>query len=161
VGRVFTSDLYDTDSLAWAEQQAELLRRVATGERVSELVDWPHVIEEVQDVGLSELRACRSLLRQALVHLLKLHLSPDSPDVAHWRGEVATFLTDAQDCFVPSMRQRIDIQEIYADALYRLQAEMGRSEQPLLSEDGPFTLDDLVAPRPDVTALVAKIKPVR
>jgi hypothetical protein len=38
---------------------------------------------------------------------------------------------------------------------------MGGSEQPLLPEDCPFTLDDLVAPRPDVTGLVAKIKPVR
>ncbi len=59
------------------------------------------------------------------------------------------------------MRQRIDVQEIYTDALYRLEAEMGGSEQPLLPEDCPFTLDDLVAPRPDVTGLVAKIKPVR
>jgi hypothetical protein len=38
---------------------------------------------------------------------------------------------------------------------------MGGSEQPLLPEHCPFTLDDLVAPRPDVTGLVAKIKPVR
>ncbi len=102
MGRAFTSDLYDTDGLAWAEQQTELLRRLAAGERVNELVDWPHVIEEVQDVGLSELRACRRLLRQAMMHLLKLHVWPDGPDVPHWRGEVATFLTDAQDCFAPS-----------------------------------------------------------
>jgi hypothetical protein len=147
--------------LAWAEQQTELLRRVAAGERVNELVDWPHVIEEVQDVGLSELQACRSLLRQALVHLLKLYVWPDGLDVPHWRGEVATFLTDAQDCFTPSMRQRIDVPGIYADALYRLRSEMGPSEQPLLPEDCPFTLDDLVAPRPDVTGLLVRIKPVR
>jgi Domain of unknown function DUF29 len=121
VGRVFTSDLYDIDSLAWAEQQTELLRRVAAGERVNELVDWPHVIEEVQDVGLSELRVCRSLLRQAPMHLLKLHVWPNGPGVLHWRGEVATFLADVEDCFASSMRHRIDVQEIYADALYRLQ----------------------------------------
>ncbi|MBV8456375.1 MAG: DUF29 family protein [Acetobacteraceae bacterium] len=35
---------------------------------MNELVDWPHLIEEVQDLGLSELRACRSLLRQVLIH---------------------------------------------------------------------------------------------
>ncbi len=64
--------LYGNDALAWAEHQAALLRRQAAGERVGEQVDWSHVIEEVKDLGLSELRACHSLLRRALVHLLKL-----------------------------------------------------------------------------------------
>ncbi len=89
--------LYERDALAWAEQQAALLRRVAAGERVNDAVDWAHVIEEVADVGLSELRACRSLLRQAMVHLLKLHAEPRSQAAAHWQGEVAGFLTDARD----------------------------------------------------------------
>ena len=70
--------LYERDALAWADRQAALLRRVAAGEGVNEAVDWPHVIEEVQDVGLSELRACQSLLEQVLTHLLKLHAMPDS-----------------------------------------------------------------------------------
>ncbi len=52
--------LYERDALAWAEQQGALLRRLAAGEAVNEAVDWPNVIEELQDVGLSELRACRS-----------------------------------------------------------------------------------------------------
>ena len=55
--------LYERDAFAWSERQADLLRRLAAGERVNEAVDWPYVIEEVQDLGLSELRACRSLLR--------------------------------------------------------------------------------------------------
>ena len=58
-------DLYQRDALAWAEHQATLLRRLARGERLNEAVDWPNVIDEVQDVGQSELRACRSLLVQA------------------------------------------------------------------------------------------------
>ena len=62
--------LYEHDALAWSERQAELLRRLAAGERVNDAVDWPHVIEEVGDVGLSELRACRSLLRQAMADCL-------------------------------------------------------------------------------------------
>jgi hypothetical protein len=46
-------DLYDRVALAWSEHQAGLLWR---GERVNE-VDWEHVIEEIEDVGLSELLA--------------------------------------------------------------------------------------------------------
>jgi len=59
-------DLYDQDALAWSQQQAELLRRTACGERVNGL-DWEHVVEEIEDVGLSELhRPCTldGLLRE-------------------------------------------------------------------------------------------------
>ncbi len=50
--------LYERYALAWAERQAGLLRRLAAGEQLREPVDWAHVIEEVADVGLAELRAC-------------------------------------------------------------------------------------------------------
>ena len=150
--------LYERDALAWAAQQAELLRRLAAGERLNAAVDWPHVIEEVQDVGLSELRACRSLLRQALVHLLKLHAWPDSAAAAHWRDEAGAFLADAEDRFTPSMRQRLELDELYARALHLAQAAtdatgVGRP----LPEACPFTLEELLAGRPDVTGLAAKL----
>ena len=51
--------LHERDALAWAETQADLLRRLAAGELV-QAIDWPNVIEEVQDVGLSKLRCCES-----------------------------------------------------------------------------------------------------
>ena len=114
--------LYQRDALAWAEQQASLLRRLAAGERLNEAVDWPHVIEELQDVGLSELRACRSLMARALAHLLKLHASPAGSAAAHWRGETASFLAGARRSFTPSMRRRIDLPDLYADALYEVRA---------------------------------------
>jgi hypothetical protein len=58
--------LYERDVLSWAEQQAMLLRRLAAGERLNETLDWPHIIEEVAEVGLSELPAVMSLLQQAM-----------------------------------------------------------------------------------------------
>ncbi|HJS84839.1 MAG TPA: DUF29 family protein, partial [Acetobacteraceae bacterium] len=78
MNEVKPASLYEQDALAWSEQQAALLRRLAAGGAVNAAVDWPHVIEEVQDVGLSELRACQSLLRQAMMHLLRLHAWPSS-----------------------------------------------------------------------------------
>ena len=66
-----SANLYDADILEWSEHQAELLRRVAAGEPVNEAPDWPNIAEELADVGRSELRSCRSLLRQALRHMLK------------------------------------------------------------------------------------------
>ena len=146
--------LYERDALAWAERQADLLRQLAEGERVNDAVDWANVIEEVADVGLSELRACRSLLRQAMVHLLKLHAAPDSDVAVHWRGEMAGFLTEARDVFSPSMRQRIDLGDLYADALYRVKIGDGLRWPP---ETCPFVLDELLAVRADVMELVAKL----
>ena len=65
-------DLYDRDSLAWSLRQADLLRRLAAGEQVNG-IDWDHVVEEIEDVCLSELRVVRSHLGLILLHLLKLH----------------------------------------------------------------------------------------
>jgi len=150
--------LYERDALAWAEQQADLLRRLAAGEAVNEAVDWPNVIEEVEDVGQSQLRACRSLLRQALVHLLKLHAWPGSLAAAHWREETGAFLIDAEDCFTPSMRQRIDLDELYDKARLLARTAADASGDPrVLPEACPFSLDELLAKRPDVAALSAKL----
>ena len=148
--------LYERDALAWAEHQAGLLRRLAAGERLNEAVDWAHVIEEVADVGLSELRACRSLLRQAMLHLLKLHAWPDSEAAGHWRSEVVGFLADARDRFTPSMRQRIGLDELYAAALRGVRA--GSEGGPALAfpELCPFALDELLAG--DVGRLVARLR---
>lgn len=153
-----SDSLYERDALAWAERQAALLRRLASGERLNEPVDWPNVIEEVQDVGLSELRSCRSLLRHALAHLLKIYAWPDSLAAAHWRGETVSFLASARDRFSPSMRQRINLADLYADALYEVRA--GAADADLLKslpETCPFVLNDLLAVRPDVTELVSKL----
>jgi hypothetical protein len=147
--------LYEHDVLVWAEQQAGLLRRLAEGERVNDAVDWPNVIEELQDVGLSELHACESLLRQALVHLLKARGWPDAPA---WRGETVGFLADAGERFTPSMRQRISLSGLYRKALRQVRtgAEPGDLPRPL-PDLCPFTLDDLLTEDADVEALAAKL----
>ena len=153
-----SNGLYERDSLAWAERQADLLRRLAAGERLNEPVDWPNVIEEVQDVGLSELRACKSLLRQALVHLLKLYAWPGSTAAAHWRSEVIGFRADMRDHFAPSMRQRISLDGIYKVALEQAQAGTDNSGKPRpVPATCPFVLDDLLSLDADIQILVRKL----
>ena len=139
------ASLYDTDALAWSEQQADLLRRLAAGEPLNEAVDWANVIEEVQDVGLSLLRTCRSLLLQAMVHLLKLHAWPSSRSVEHWKSEAGVFLDDAEDGFAPSMRQHIDLGEA---------TDAAGAPNPL-PQTCPFTLPELLAG--DLAELRAKL----
>ena len=91
------SDLYDDDILLWSERQAQLLRRLAAGERVNDQVDWENVIEEVESVGSEQLHAVESLLVQALVHMLKAEGWPNSRDAPNWRAEAVRFRGDAAD----------------------------------------------------------------
>ena len=149
--------LYETDVLTWSIQQADLLRRAARGERVNGL-DWENLIEEIEDVGKSELRAVRSNLRQALVHLLRLAGWPANDAAGHWRSEVVGFLAEAAADFTASMRQRFDLGAIYEDALAQASSDRidGRAPRSL-PEACPFTLNDLLRQKPDIAALVERL----
>jgi hypothetical protein len=139
--------LYDRDILSWSEHQANLLRRLARGERVND-VDWEHVVEEIEDVGLSELHAVESYLDLMLVHLLRVHGWPNSQSVRHWRTEIASFQKNAARRFSPSMRQRIDVAKLYNDALEQLEGmdydDLAPRPWPVAC---PFTLDNLLTDR--------------
>ncbi len=138
------SDLYETDILVWSEQQAELLRRLAHGERVNDQLDWEHLIEEVESVGSEQLHAVESLLLQALVHMLKAQGWPLARDVENWRADARGFRAQAANRFAPSMRQRLDLARIYRQALRAVPATMdGQPPQPL-PDACPVTLDELL-----------------
>jgi hypothetical protein len=146
-------DLYSRDILVWSQNQADLLRRLAGGERVDD-VDWPNLIEEVENVGRSELRACSSLLLRALEHLVKLHFWPSDPAARHWRGEAAACLADASLAFAPSMRQKIDVEGLFQRSLDVVGAMGADATAPSRC---PFSLDDLLASRPDLDGLLRKL----
>jgi hypothetical protein len=82
------SYLYDTDILLWSKQQAELLRRQAAGERVNDAaIDWPNIVEEIEEVGETE----RHSLDSPLVHAL-LHMSLYETDALAWSRQQAGLL---------------------------------------------------------------------
>lgn len=63
---------YDRDVVAWANEQAALLR----AGRFSEL-DIEHIADEVEDVGKSEQRELVSRMAILLAHLLKWQFQPE------------------------------------------------------------------------------------
>jgi hypothetical protein len=138
------SDLYETDVLEWSEHQAELLRRVAAGERVNG-VDWSNVIEEIESVGSEQLHAVESQLLQALLHDLKAEAWPLCPYVPHWRSEARVARINAASRYAPSMRRRLDLARIYARALSAMPSTIdGLLPLPVPTEC-PVTLDELLA----------------
>jgi hypothetical protein len=140
-------DLYDRDILLWAESQADLLRRLGRGEGVNG-VDWDRVVEEIEDVGRSELHSVESFLNLVLVYLLKIWLSPGSQAVGHRRGEIVAFQKNAGRRFTPSMSQRINLAKLYEDAIEQLEAsDQAPDPGRQWPAECPFTLGQLLNER--------------
>lgn len=76
------ADLYETDATAWAEAQADALRRRATNE-----IDWDNVAEEIEDVAQRNRDRIEGALTTALIHLLKWQFQPDARSNA-WKAMV-------------------------------------------------------------------------
>jgi hypothetical protein len=136
---------YDTDILLWSERQAELLRRHAADERANDgAIDWPNIIEEIEDVGRSERHSVEALLGQALRHMLKAEAWPLSRDAPSWRADAVDFRQQARRRFAPSMRQRIDVPGLYADAMRALPETLD-GVPPLPIHGEIPTLDELLS----------------
>lgn len=137
---------YETDILHWSERQGELLRRIAAGERVNDAdLDWPNIAEEIESVGRSDLAATKSLLRQALAHMLKAQAWPLSREASGWRADARMFREQALDHFSPSMRERLDIGALYAGALWSMPETIDGQAPLQLPQACPVTLDELLA----------------
>jgi len=96
--------LYDRDIVAWSEQQAVALRARKGGDNA---LDYDNLAEEIEDVGKSEQRACRSFVERIIEHLLKLQFVDSSDDRAHWRGEILAFRNSLEDALTPTIRSRL------------------------------------------------------
>jgi len=139
------SDLYADDFVLWSEQQAERLRRLARGEQVND-VDWSNLVEEVEGLGRSATSAVRSLLLRALEHLLKAAAWPQAPSVRKWLHEARTFLDDAAADWTPGMAQHIDLDDLYAKALWRVRdLDFEEGAPGKLPEHCPVGFRDLLA----------------
>jgi Domain of unknown function DUF29 len=137
---------YDTDILTWSERQAALLRRRAAGERINDAdLDWSNIAEEIEDVGSNRLHAVESLLVQALRHMLKAEAWPLSRDAPTWRADAIDFRRQARRRFVPSMRQKIDVADLYADALAATPETMDGVPPLPVPDVCPVTLDELLS----------------
>jgi len=87
--------VYETDIVLWSEQQSDLLRRLAAGERVNDQVDWENVVEEIESVGRSEVRGVTSVLKNAIQHKLYQPGWPRAAAMRHWQYEVRAQLAQA------------------------------------------------------------------
>jgi hypothetical protein len=95
---------YDKDVVAWAEEQAALLRAGKLS-----AIDIEHIAEEIEDVGKSELRELGSRVSVLLAHLLKWQYQPERRGKS-WKSTIRTQRTEATYLLgeAPSLRRRFD-----------------------------------------------------
>ncbi len=103
---------YDTDVVAWANEQARLLR---TG-RLDQL-DLEHIAEEIEDVGKSEQRELASRMAVLLAQLLKWQFQPERRG-ASWETSIRTQQTRVERRLrrTPSLAASLQDPDWWADA---------------------------------------------
>jgi hypothetical protein len=74
---------YDTDIIAWANEQARLLRAGRF-----DALNIEHIADEIEDVGKSEQREFESRMAVLLAHLLKWRYQPERRGNS-WRRTLA------------------------------------------------------------------------
>jgi hypothetical protein len=143
-----TATLYDDDIVTWAEQQAAALRELAAKPELSNAVDWENLIEEVETLGRSEWGGVASQIRNALVHILKGFCDPGSLSRGAWSIETGGFLDQARSDYRPSMREKIDLDDLWRKAFRGASRELltyKRRIPPGIPEGCPFTLDEILS----------------
>lgn len=109
--------LYNIDFNQWIEQTINQLQK-----HEFEFLDIDHLIEELIDLGKSEKRTLESNLMILLVHLLKLQIQQDVPEImkASWYNSVNEHRKRVQKNLkdTSSLKSYLDtaIQEAYPDA---------------------------------------------
>ena len=143
-----TAALYDEDIVTWAEQQAAAVRALARRPDLSNALDWENVAEEIESLGKSQISAAESHIALILVHLIKKLSAPDSPAAPHWRSEILAFQIAMRRIYTPSMRQRIDWNELWTSARDTARAMLTPYGETLirgLPDQNPFSPEMLTS----------------
>jgi hypothetical protein len=143
------AELYEHDFNAWIHNQISLLKAGKTNE-----IDIEHLIEELEDMGKSNLRELESRFIILIAHLLK------------WQFQLATLETQWQDFEgkswrktiieqrtqllyllkkVPSLKQKLQnaVTEAYLEAVM-LAVKESKLSKSIFPTDCPYTIEQLL-----------------
>ena len=132
---------YEKDIFIWAIEQAKLLR-----EGRYDLLDIPHLAEEIEGVGKEHKNALQSLYRQILIRLLKLSYSSSQDhrdglieEIFELRAQVESRLEDALSINCHS-------DEIFSSAWpqARRAAASALGKYPEMPDDCPYSLSEVL-----------------
>ena len=137
------TNLYDKDYCLWLEETIQLLREG----RLTEL-DISNLIEEIEDMGISQKKAVKSNSRILLMHLLKWKYQPTKRSKS-WKSSIIKHRKRIRDSFEDSPSLKVyfanNFDLCYQDARELAAAETGLSidEFPI---ESPFSEQDTLKP---------------
>jgi hypothetical protein len=133
---------YENDIIAWAKEQASLLRSGKLS-----VLDIEHIAEEIEDVGKSEQRELASRMAVLLAHLLKWQYQPERQSgswqrtIKEQRKAIARRLKNT-----PSLKTSIYdtewIEDAWGDAISITINETGMDNFP---ETCPWTIENILS----------------
>jgi hypothetical protein len=145
------TNLYETDFVAWTQEQAAELRRLRDA-RINTRLDLDLLAEEVEDLG-SELRfAVRSHVARIIEHLLKIGYSPAHEPRHGWRRSVRNARDEVEQRMTPTVRRDVEKQLLnlfekarrnVADSLEAYREHDALDALPTLN---PYSLDEILDP---------------
>ena len=134
---------YENDIVAWANEQARLLRAGRF-----DLLDLEHLAEEIEDVGRSEQRELANRMAVLLAHLLKWRHQPErrgrswQRTIKEQRRGINYHLDET-----PSLKAKLNEAKwwdgVWADALLQAIQETGLDSFP---EACPWTVSEILNP---------------
>jgi hypothetical protein len=114
---------YETDVVAWAYEQARLLR---SGDFSA--IDVEHIAEEIEDVGRSERRELKHRLSVLIAHLLKWSQQPARRG-SSWSATIRLQRREIQYALkaMPSLRHCFDDEE-WLDVMWQSACDLAEAD---------------------------------
>lgn len=130
-----TQLLYDTDHHKWLEITVEKLRS-----KQFSTLDLENLIEELLAMGKTDLRTANSLIKQIIIHRLKLDKLPDVEPRKPWQKEINNFQEQLEDLLSSSLKAKINLEKIYSRAKRDILMDYAIELPP----ECPYSLDELL-----------------
>lgn len=131
-----TNNLYETDYYLWLEKQARAIKNHDVN-----ALDWINLLEEIESLGKEQLNAVNSLLKQVIIHRLKLDYLQDELNRNHWESEINTFVDQIEDRLTKTLKNKLDLPKLYNRAKRDV---LKQYPKLIIPETNPYTLDDLL-----------------
>lgn len=127
--------LYNSDYHKWLEITIEQLR----SNHFSEL-DLENLIEELLAMGKTEIRTANSLIKQLIIHRLKLDKLPNLESRKHWQKEINNFQEQLEDLLSSYLKEKINLEKIYSRAKKEILLDYAIE----LPQECPYSLAELL-----------------
>ena len=138
-----TTNLYDKDYCLWVEETVQLLREG----RLTEL-DVNNLIEEIEDMGISQKNALESNLIVLLMHLLKWKYQPEK-QTGSWRGSIREHRRHILKAFRNSPSLKRYFEEIFNESYQEARRQAADEAELSLNtfpENCPFKIEQILDP---------------